>query len=56
MTEKEKEWLALIRDHLEANLLIEKRHFSQIPFSIKGGWKKANQDFNNELESIITAN
>jgi type I restriction enzyme R subunit len=53
LTEREKEWLILIKDHLQANLMIEKIHFSQIPFSIKGGWKNANKDFHNELESII---
>ena len=47
------EWLNLIILHLESNLLIEKRHFSQIPFSLKGGWRKANQDFDNELENIL---
>jgi type I restriction enzyme, R subunit len=49
----EKEWLDLIGNHLEYNLLIERRHFANIPFSGRGGWKKANQDFNNELESIL---
>ena len=54
LTDQEKQWLDLISNHLEYNLIIEKRHFSSIPFSGKGGWKKADQDFGGNLESIIT--
>lgn len=52
-SEKEKEWLNLISNHLESNLIIEKGDFNEIPFIRKGGWKKANRDFNNRLEEII---
>ena len=52
-SDKEKEWLHWIANHLTANLLIEKRHFEILPFSRKGGWKKANEDFGGQLEEII---
>jgi type I restriction enzyme, R subunit len=52
-SDREQQWLDLIGNHLEYNLLIERRHFAYIPFSGRGGWKKANQDFNNELENIL---
>jgi type I restriction enzyme R subunit len=50
---QEKQWLDLIANHLEYNLLIQRRHFASIPFSGKGGWKKANQDFDNDLQDIL---
>ena len=52
-SEQEKEWLHYIANHLTSNLLIEKRHFTSIPFSKKGGWKKADSDFGGKLEEII---
>lgn len=53
-TDREQKWLEMISNHLEYNLLIEKRHFASIPFSEGGGWKKANEDFHGELEGVIT--
>lgn len=53
ITPAQKQWFDLIANHLEFNLLLEKRHFASIPFSNRGGWKKADQDFNNELEIIV---
>ena len=50
---REKLWLDLIANHLDYNLLIERRHFAYIPFSGKGGWKKANEDFDYRLEQIL---
>ena len=52
-SEKEKQWLNWIGNHLTSNLLIEKRHFASVPFSRKGGWKKADEDFGGHLEEII---
>ena len=52
-SEKEKQWLHWIANHLTSNLLIEKRHFESVPFSRKGGWKKADEDFDGHLEEII---
>ena len=52
-SEKEKQWLHWIANHLTSNLLIEKRHFESVPFSRKGGWKKADADFDGHLEEII---
>ena len=52
-SEEEKKWLHWIANHLTSNLLIEKRHFASIPFSKKGGWKKADEAFHGKLEEII---
>ena len=52
-SEKEKQWLHWIANHLTSNLLIEKRHFESVPFSRRGGWKKADEDFDGHLEEII---
>jgi len=52
-SEDEKQWLHWIANHLTSNLLIEKRHFASIPFSKKGGWKKADEAFHGKLEEII---
>jgi len=52
-SEEEKKWLHWIANHLTSNLLIEKRHFTSIPFSKKGGWKKADETFGGKLEEII---
>jgi type I restriction enzyme R subunit len=53
-TQDQENWLQLIRNHLVRNLLIEKGHFDSIPFSRHGGWKKAETDFDNELESLLS--
>jgi len=52
-SEVEDRWIEIIANHLEYNLLIEKRHFKEFPFTDIGGWNKANNDFNGELETII---
>jgi type I restriction enzyme R subunit len=53
LSDQENQWIGFISNHLESNLLIEKQHFKTIPFSTKGGWKKANEDFGGQLEEII---
>jgi type I restriction enzyme R subunit len=53
LSDQENQWINFISNHLESNLLIEKQHFKTIPFSTKGGWKKANEDFGGQLEEII---
>jgi type I restriction enzyme R subunit len=52
-TLEQEKWLQLIRDHLARNLLVEKDHFSTIPFSRYGGWKRADSDFEGKLEELI---
>ena len=53
-SENEDKWIELIANHLEYNLLIEKTHFKkEFPFTDNGGWNKADEDFNGELETII---
>ena len=52
-TDEEQKWLELIANHLEFNLLIEKKHFATIPFSDLGGWNKADEVFKGQLETII---
>ena len=52
-SDDEKKWLNWIGNHLISNLLIEKKHFNMIPFSKHGGWKKADDVFNGNLEEII---
>ncbi|KAF5031769.1 hypothetical protein DSECCO2_624320 [anaerobic digester metagenome] len=53
MTPQQEKWLGLIEDHLSRNLLIEKEHFSSIPFSRYGAWKRANADFGGILEMLL---
>ncbi len=53
LSEDEEKWIEIIANHLEYNLLIEKRHFKEFPFTDIGGWNKANDDFKGELETVI---
>jgi len=53
LTPQQEEWLGLIEDHLSRNLLIEKEHFSSIPFSRHGAWKRADADFGGILETLL---
>jgi len=53
LTSQQEEWLGLIEDHLSRNLLIEKEHFSSIPFSRHGAWKRADADFDGILEALL---
>jgi type I restriction enzyme R subunit len=52
-TPPQEQWLRMIQDHLASSLLIEKEQFDTIPFSRHGGWKRANEDFNNKLEPLL---
>jgi type I restriction enzyme R subunit len=54
LSEKETLWLARIREHLAANLTIEKDDFEDVPIlSREGGWAQANKAFGGNLESIL---
>ena len=43
----------MIRDHVAANLSIEKEDFELAPFSREGGLGKVHQVFGGDLETII---
>lgn len=48
------QWLERIREHLIANLSIDKDDFEVVPiFTHFGGWGRANRVFNNQLDEII---
>lgn len=53
-TDEQQKGLARIREHMIANLSIDKENFEVVPiFSRFGGWAPANRTFNNNLENII---
>jgi type I restriction enzyme R subunit len=52
-TEEQEKWLALIRNHLVANLIVEQKDFSYPPFSRHGAWKKANEVFDGKLPELL---
>ena len=53
-TPEQQKWLDRIREHLIANLSIDKSDFEIVPvFTRFGGWGRANVIFNNQLENMI---
>jgi type I restriction enzyme R subunit len=53
-SEEQQKWLDRIREHMIANLSIDKDDFEVVPiFSRFGGWTPANRTFNNNLGTII---
>ena len=52
-TEAQRHWLDMIRDHVAANLSIEKEDFELAPFNREGGLGKVHQVFGVELNRII---
>lgn len=54
-TEEQEKWLDLIREHLVANLLIEKEDFDEHIIFIREGatWNRLNNIFDGQLEKII---
>lgn len=53
-TDEQSQWLQRIREHLVANLTIDKDDFEVVPiFTHFGGWGRANRIFNNQLDDII---
>ena len=52
-TPEQVKWLEMIRDHIAANLGIERDDFEYAPFSQHGGLGKVHQLFGDRLESII---
>jgi type I restriction enzyme R subunit len=55
-TEEQRQWLNRIRDHLAANLSIDRDDFDVIPIlEGAGGWGKANKIFEGKLSELIQA-
>lgn len=53
-TPEQQQWLDRIREHLIANLTIDKEDFEVVPiFTHYGGWVRANRVFNNQLNDFI---
>ena len=52
-TAEQRQWLAMIRDHVSASLTIEPDDFAFEPFSQQGGLGKAYQLFGSELPAIL---
>lgn len=47
-------WLTRIREHLIANLSIDRDDFDELPvFSREGGWKRANDAFKGQLADLL---
>jgi len=54
VTTEQNQWLVRIREHMIANLSIDKDDFEVIPiFTQYGGWGRANRVFDNQLDHII---
>lgn len=52
-TDEQRHWLEMIRDHVTANLSIEKDDFELAPFNREGGLGKVHQVFGDKLNKII---
>jgi type I restriction enzyme R subunit len=52
-TDEQKRWLEMIRNHIAANLSIEKEDFDYAPFAQEGGIGKIDQLFGDRLGKII---
>ena len=52
-TTEQRHWLEMIRDHIAANLNIEKDDFELAPFNREGGLGKVHQVFGSKLNEII---
>jgi len=53
LTDEQKEWLAMIKDHIATSLSIGMDDFENVPFNQKGGAVKAHQLFGQELSKIM---
>ncbi len=53
-TDPQKAWIGRIREHLVANLSIERRDFDDVPiFDRDGGWGVADKAFGGQLSSLL---
>lgn len=54
LTDDQNNWLDYIRQHLVANLTIDREDFDVLPvFANRGGWGRANRVFDGELEELL---
>ena len=53
LTDEQRHWLEMIRDHIAANLAVDRDDFEYAPFAQEGGLGKVHQLFGNDLNSII---
>jgi type I restriction enzyme, R subunit len=54
LTGDQQQWLTYIRNHLVANLSIDRDDFDLVPvLSDRGGWGRANRVFDGELDDLI---
>ena len=51
--EEQRRWLQMIRDHIAANLSIEREDFDYAPFAQNGGLGKVHQVFGDRLNEIL---
>lgn len=52
-TDEQRHWLEMIRDHVAANLAVDRDDFEYAPFAQEGGLGKVHQLFGNELNQMI---
>jgi type I restriction enzyme R subunit len=54
LTDQQTKWLDHIRQHLVANLSIDRQDFENMPvLANRGGWGRANKDFNGKLAVLL---
>jgi type I restriction enzyme R subunit len=52
-TDEQRRWLQMIRDHIAANLSIDREDFDYAPFAQSGGLGKVHQVFGDRLDEIL---
>jgi type I restriction enzyme R subunit len=53
LSDAQQKWLGRIREHLVANLSIDREDFELPIFNREGGWTVANRAFDGRLESLL---
>ncbi|HVA99758.1 MAG TPA: type I restriction-modification enzyme R subunit C-terminal domain-containing protein, partial [Acidimicrobiales bacterium] len=54
LTDEQAKWLDHIRQHLVANLSIDRQDFEDMPvLANRGGWGRANRDFDGKLAGLL---
>jgi type I restriction enzyme, R subunit len=54
-TEEQSKWIDHIRQHLIANLSIDKDDFENVPvLANRGGWRRANRVFDGKLVELVS--
>ncbi|HEX5749814.1 MAG TPA: type I restriction-modification enzyme R subunit C-terminal domain-containing protein [Archangium sp.] len=52
-SEEQRQWLALIKDHVAASFRIERDDFEDVPFNQKGGLGRVHQVFAGKLDELL---